>query len=318
MTISVAGTQPAAHVGEITDLEKPQKRRARLKAGWLAPILFAIPVLVIFGYFAWGPIVSGVVLSLQSNNFVTDAEWVGFDNFAFVLKDPLLGQALLNTAYFALLALVLGFPIPILLAIFITEVRRRRGIYTVLAYLPVIMPPVAGILLWKVFYYPDGSGLFNSALSVFGIGPIGWLQDPALAMPSIVIYAIWSTAGGTAIIFVAALSGVRADLYEAAELDGAGIWSRMWNVTFPQIRGVILIILLIQIISTLQLFAEPYLFTGGGPINSTVTLMLLVYRYAFIGGGDFGAATALSVLLALMLGLFSMVYLMVTRRWSAN
>ena len=118
-----------------------------VRGGGLHAVLFAIPVVLIFAYFSWGPIVQGVVYSLQKNNLIAPAEWVGLSNFEYVLSDPGLVQAALNTAYFALLALVIGFPIPIFLAVLINELRRHDGLYNALAYLPAIIPPVAAILL---------------------------------------------------------------------------------------------------------------------------------------------------------------------------
>ena len=134
--------------------------------------MFALPALVIFGLFAWIPIVRGLVMSFQSTNFVSQAQWVGLGNFAYVLRDPLLATAVGNTLWYTALALVIGFPVPLFLAVFIGELRRRRGLYSVLAYLPVVVPPVASILLWKTFYDPSATGLFNSILGWSGWGPI--------------------------------------------------------------------------------------------------------------------------------------------------
>lgn len=295
--------------------------RRRRRKQWgnsesILSVLIALPMLLAFLYFAWGPIVSGVITSFQANSFSMTGEWVGIENYTYVLGDPLLGRAILNTLLFAAVIFAFGVPVPLVFAVIVGELRRRRGLFAVLAYLPVIIPPVAGILLWKTFYYPDGTGVLNTLFSAVGLGPFEWLQSPEWALPSIVIFIIWSTSGGTAIIYLAAITGVRVDLYEAAELDGAGIWRRVWNVTFPQMRGVILIILLLQLIATLQLFAEPFLFTGGGPGDATLTIMLLIYRYAFNGAGDFAAATALSVLLAAFLAIVSLIYLYATRKWS--
>lgn len=280
-------------------------------------LLFALPIVLIFLYFSWGPIVEGLVMSLQKNNLVDPARWVGLDNFRYVLADPALGQATLNTVYFTLLAIVFGFPVPVLLAVFMAELKGRSWLYTTLAYLPVIVPPVVSILLWKVFYDSSHQGLFNSILGLVGIPAQPWLDSPATAMPSIVLEATWASAGTAVIIYLAALSSVRSELYEAAELDGAGIASRVWHITLPQIRGVLLVMLLLQVIGTMQLFTEPFLFTGGGPRGATTTILLLIYDYAFVNG-DYGAATALSVLLAAGLCVLSAGYQLATRKWSSD
>jgi multiple sugar transport system permease protein len=139
-------------------------------------------------------------------------------------------------------------------------------------------------------------------------------------MPSLVLEATWAAAGGTIIIYLAALTGVAPELYDAAEVDGASIWRKIWHVTLPQLRGVLLITLILQIIGTSQVFLEPFLFTAGGPANSTVTILQLIYRYAFQNslGGNYGAATALSIMLAVFLAVLSWVYFRVTKAWSTN
>ncbi|GAA1672836.1 sugar ABC transporter permease [Glycomyces endophyticus] len=303
----------------------PARRRRRkpfdpvrwARGGGLHAVLFAVPVVLVYVYFSWGPVIQGLVLSFQKTNLVQPAEWVGWSNFTYVLADPGLVQASLNTAYFALLALVFGFPIPIVLAVLINELRKYDTLYNALAYLPAIVPPVAAILLWRFFYDPDATGMFNTALGWIGLGPFPWLNAENSAMPSIVLYATWAGAGSTAIIYIAALATVRTELYEAAEIDGAGIWRRIWHITLPQLRNVIFVMMLLQLIGTFQIFTEPFLFTGGGPNNATQTILLKIYNYAFVNG-DFGAATALSVLLALFLGLLSVVYYFVTKRWSTT
>ncbi|HEY1177413.1 MAG TPA: sugar ABC transporter permease [Phytomonospora sp.] len=286
------------------------------QGGGAHAVLFAIPVVLVYLYFSWSPVVQGLAFSFQKTNLIRPAEWVGWSNFEYVLSDPGLLQATGNTAYFALLALVFGFPIPIVLAVLITELRKYDTLYNALAYLPAVVPPVAAILLWKFFYDPDTTGLFNSALDWFGLGPFPWLNSATSAMPSIVLYATWAGAGSTAIIYIAALSTIRTELYEAAEMDGAGIWRRVWHIMLPQLRNVIFVMMLLQLIGTFQIFTEPFLFTGGGPNNATQTILLKIYQYAFVNG-DFGAATALGVLLALALGLLSAAYYFVTRRWSS-
>jgi multiple sugar transport system permease protein len=312
---------------DAVDVVAGSRRRDRLspvgwaRSGGLAAVLFALPMLLIFAAFSWYPIVRLVVLSFQQTNLVDPPTWVGLGNFREVINDPLFVTAVKNTAYFAGLALLFGYPIPLLAAVLISESRRFRGIYSALAYLPVVLPPVVGVMLWKyVFYEPSSVGLFNTVLGWFHLGPYGWLQSPGTAMPALVVESTWANAGTTVIVYLAALTAVDTDLYDAASVDGAGIWRKIWHITLPQLRGVLLVTLMLQIIGTAQVFLEPFLFTSGGPANSTLTVLLLVYQYAFgnsVGVG-FGQAAALSLMLAAFLALFSLVFLRLTRAWSTR
>jgi multiple sugar transport system permease protein len=302
------------------------RRRARrtpatwVRGGGLTTLIFLLPMLVIFGAFSWYPIVRTVIMSLQHTNLVTPATWVGLDNFRAVLDDPLLPKAVENTAEFAGLALIFGYPVPLVAAVLMSEVRRFRGIYSALAYLPVVIPPVVAVLLWKTFYDASPTGVFNTMLGWIDLGPYPWLQSPDTAMPSLVLESTWANAGTTVIIYLAALTGVNRELYEAASTDGASLWSKVWHITIPQLRGVLLLTMILQIIGTAQVFLEPYLFTSGGPVNSTLTVMLLIYQDAFGNslGGDYGSATALSLMLAAFLAVVSYIYLRATRSWSTS
>jgi multiple sugar transport system permease protein len=182
------------------------------------------------------------------------------------------------------------------------------------------VPPVVAILLWKFFYDASPTGVFNSLLAWIHVAPQPWIENAAQAMPSIVLEATWAAAGSTVIIYLAALTGVSADLYDAVEVDGAGIWKKIWHVTLPQLRGILLITFILQIIGTAQIFNEPFLMTDGGPNNATVTVLLLIYRDAFENsiGGEYGQATALSLMLAVFLAIVSVVYFRITRSWSQN
>jgi multiple sugar transport system permease protein len=291
---------------------------SRIRGGGLSTLVFLLPLLLVFGIFSWIPIGRAVVMSFQETNLVTPSTFVGLQNFRDVLADPLLWTATKNTLYFAFLALLFGYPVPLLAAVLMSEVRRFKGLYSALAYLPVVIPPVVAVLLWKFFYDAGPTGVFNTILGVVGIGPVAWLQDSSIVMPSLVLEATWAAAGGTVIIYLAALTGVSTELYEAAEIDRASIWRKVWHVTLPQLRGILLITFILQIVGTAQVFLEPFLFTGGGPANSTTTLLLLTYDYAFANslGGQYGMATALSIMLAVVLGLLSAVYFRLTRGWS--
>jgi multiple sugar transport system permease protein len=162
--------------------------------------------------------------------------------------------------------------------------------------------------------------VFNSILGWFGLGPLPWLQSSASAMPSIVIESTWANAGATVIIYLAALVSVRPELYDAADVDGASIRQKIVNITLPQLRSVLLLTLILQLIATAQVFTEPLLFTSGGPNNATLTVLLLIYRYAFQNslGGDYGLAAALSLMLAAFLAVFTLGYYRLTRAWSES
>jgi multiple sugar transport system permease protein len=299
---------------------KRRRPRIRVSRDGLSTLAFLLPLLLIFGFFSWFPIVRSLIMSVQETNLVSTPTFVGLDNFARVVADPLFGKAVSNTAYFALLALIIGYPIPLVLAVVMSETRHFKGLYSALAYLPVVVPPVVSVLLWRFFFDASPTGVFNSILGWVGLGPLPWLQDSGTAMPSIVLEATWAGAGGTVIIYLAALLSVPRELYDAAEVDGASIWQKIWHVTLPQLRGVLFITLILQLIATSQLFTEPFLFTGGGPANATLTVLLLIYHYAFQNslGGDYGMAAALSIMLAAFLGAFTAVYFWLTRSWSTT
>ncbi|MCS5497452.1 sugar ABC transporter permease [Cnuibacter physcomitrellae] len=295
----------------------PRRRSLTRRRAAVAGLIFLLPTFVVFGYFAWWPILQSAALAFQQTDLVTAPEWVGWENFEVLFADPLLPRAALNTLWFTVLSLAIGLPVPLLCAVLISELRRGGTLARVLAYLPVVIPPVVSVLLWKVFFNPGDTGVINSLLGLVGVDPVPWLQSPGTAMPSLVIVATWSGAGTAILIYLAALTGVSTELYEAAELDGASVWKRIVHITLPQMRGVILVLLLLQIIGAIQVFTEPYVMTDGGPANATVTILLMIYRYAFLFG-DYGVATALSLLLAGVLIIVSAVYLRLTRSWSTR
>jgi multiple sugar transport system permease protein len=313
-------SSPAVRTVAVGGERKRRRPRIRVSRDGLSTLAFLLPMLLIFGFFSWFPIVRSLIMSVQETNLVSTPTFVGLDNFARVVADPLFGKAVSNTAYFALLALIIGYPIPLVLAVVMSETRHFKGLYSALAYLPVVVPPVVSVLLWRFFFEASPTGVFNSILGWVGLGPLPWLQDSGTAMPSIVLEATWAGAGGTVIIYLAALLSVPRELYDAAEVDGASIWQKIWHVTLPQLRGVLFITLILQLIATSQLFTEPFLFTGGGPANATLTVLLLIYHYAFQNslGGDYGMAAALSIMLAAFLGVFTAVYFWLTRSWSTT
>ena len=276
---------------------------------------FLLPALLLFALFSWYPIVNGMILSFQRVDLVRPAEWVGLANFRTLLDDPLFYRAWRNTGQFALYGLLLGYLVPFVLAVAINEARHLQSYFRLAFYLPVVLPPIVTVFLWQWIYDP-GAGLANIALGWVGIGPQPWLQSPDTAMLSLVILATWGGAGATMLIYLAALQGIPSSRYDAAEGDGASLWRRFLDITLPQMRFIMLITLILQIIGTMQVFTEPFVLTDGGPANATLTVMLLLYRYAF-QYGNYGAASALGLMLFGALVLLSLIYLWATRRFAS-
>lgn len=272
---------------------------------------FLIGGLLCFALFSWYPAIRAVVIAFQKYTPGAEAEWVGTENFTRVFHDPEFAAAWRNTLTFTLLALLIGFAVPFVMALVLNELRHAKSFFRVVVYLPVMIPPVVSALLWKWFYDP-GAGLANEALRFLHLPTSNWSNGADTALVSLVIVATWANLGGTVLIYLAALQSIPGELYEAAELDGANIWQRVRHVTIPQTRFIILMLMLLQIIATMQIFTEPFVITGGGPENATVTVLYLIYKYAFLYN-DFGGACALSVMLLVLLSAFSALYLRLTR-----
>lgn len=272
---------------------------------------FLIGALVCFALFSWYPMVREFLLAFQKTDGGA-VTWVGLDNLTTVVNDPAFWQAWRNTLLYTALALVLGFAVPFVVAIVINEFRHGKGYLRLLVYLPVMLPPVASVLLFKYLYDP-GYGLLNELFGFLGLPEQQWLQDPDTSLLSVVVASTWMNMGGAALIYLAALQGIPGELYEAAELDGAGVLRKIWHVTIPQTRLILSLMLLMQIIATMQVFVEPFLLTGGaGPEGSTTTVVYLIYQYAF-NFNNYGAAAALGLLLLVLLAGFSAAYVKLSR-----
>jgi len=301
-------------VAVITAGRARDSRAARLRRKIQDNLLayaFMAAGLACFAFFSWYPLVRGVILSFQQDNLVIPPYWVGLENYRVLFADSLFYTAWKNTLFFTGLALVFGFILPFFIAVLLNEFRHFSGYFRVLVYLPVMLPPIVSVLLWKYFYDP-GNGLFNTLLRGVGLPESQWTQSSNTAMISLVLVSTWANLGGATLMYLAALQGVPGELYEAAELDGASIWQRLRHVTFPQLRFIMLVLLLLQIIATMQVFIEPFQLTGTSNPD-TITVMVLIFRYAFTVNQDFGLAAAMSVLLFVVLGAFSALYLWLTR-----
>jgi multiple sugar transport system permease protein len=276
--------------------------------------LFLIGAVVCFAVFAWYPMIRGIVMSFQrTRRGVTT--WVGWDNYERILNDPSFWTAWKNTFYFTVLALIFGYAVPFFVAVVLNEFRHAQGYLRALVYLPVMLPPASALFLFKYYAYdPSEAGLFNAILRAVHLPTSQWMQSPTMTMPAMVLASTWMNMGGAVLIYLAALQNIPGDLYEAAELDGAGVWRRIVHVTIPQTRLILSLMAMLQIVATMQLFIEPLILAGGaGSQDSATSVAYLIYQHGFFQN-DLNGAAALGVIMLVVLAGFSAVYVRLTSR----
>ncbi len=270
-----------------------------------------MPTLLLFAFFIWEPLFENIRLSLFSTVRYQTVDFVGFANYIRVFKNPDFTAALKNTFSYTFWSLAIGFIVPIVLGILITETTRGKSFFRSAIYFPNIVPGIATIWIWAYFFTPGKTGVLNILLGKLGIAPLQWLNNTHWTIPLIVITMTWKSAGATALIYMANLAGISPELYEAASIDGAGIWSRIRFITLPNVFSLAKTLLILQIISVFQILYEPMILKNGGPNNASISLMMLQYRYAF-RDFDFSGGAALSVMVGIFLIILSGVYMKLT------
>ncbi len=278
-------------------------------ASWL----LILPFVFLFVAFFVEPAIRGILWSFREMNGYTPGEFAGLANYRAVLQDTQFTTTLLNTVKYVLWSLVIGFWPPVILAIMLNEMKWGKKYFKFAFYFPCMVPGIASSLLWYYIYFPNESGLLNTALAFFGQDPSGWLQNPDLTIPLILISNTWKAMGSSMLIYLAALQGVNRDLYEAAMMDGAGFWRRLWKISLPQISGIVLINFIRQIIGVFQIMEQPLAMTDGGPNGASMSLGLQGYRYAF-QYFRIGESLSLNVVMFLMLSVLTVIYFMVKKR----
>ncbi|MEU1757300.1 sugar ABC transporter permease [Micromonospora matsumotoense] len=303
------------------DRVAPPPRTAARRAGLgrrvrdnLTGHTFLVGAVICFAVFSWYPMVRGVVMSFQRTRR-GETTWVGWDNYARIIADPSFWTAWKNTFVFTGLALVLGYAVPFFVAILLNELRHAKGYLRVLVYLPVMLPPASALFLFKFYAYDPGeAGLFNAILTALGLPTSEWMQSPTMTMPAMVLASTWMNMGGAVLIYLAALQHIPGELYEAAEIDGAGVWRRIVHVTVPQTRLILALLAMLQIVATMQLFIEPLILANGaGTQDSATSVAYLIYQHGFFQN-DLNGAAALGVIMLVVLAGFSAVYVRLTAR----
>jgi multiple sugar transport system permease protein len=267
--------------------------------------VFITPTMLLFVVFTIIPIFIALYLSFTQYDVLQSPVWIGFGNYALMIKDRLFRISVGNVFYFAVLSVPLNTILALLLASLLNMKFRGTQLFRVLFYMPAVTSGVVAATVWLFLLNPD-YGIVNQFLGFFGIQGPAWLANSDTAMISIVIVALWQGLGGNMIIFLAGLQGVPSYLYESAKLDGAGPWALFRYVTLPSLKPAMFFVTTLNIIGALQLFDQAYVLTQGGPGYATMSVVYNIYQSGF-SELHMGYASAQAFILAIMILVFSWV-----------
>jgi len=266
---------------------------------------FAAPALLIITVFFFVPVLAALAVSLTDFDLyaladIRNLSFVGLHNYWRMLHTPDFWRALTNTAYFVVVGVPLSLAASLATALLVnSRLAYLAGLFRTALFAPVVTTLVAVAVVWRYLLHTR-YGLLNYALAHLGIHPIDWLGDPHWALPAIILFAVWKNFGYNMVIFLAALQSIPADLYEAARLDGASLWQEFGRITLPMLRPTLLLVSILTMAGYFQLFAEPYVMTQGGPLQSTVSVLYFMYEEGF-KWWNLGSASAVAFLLFLII-----------------
>jgi len=245
-----------------------------------APYLLVMPYGLHFLLIVAFPVVFSLILTVHRWNLLSPMTWVGGTNFLNLISDPLFWKSLWNTLRFLIIHIPLQVGIALVLAEILNQQLRARGFFRAVFFLPVVISGVVVTILWKQLYASE-NGVFNEVLLSLGLGRVEWLTSPLVAMPAIAIMATWKNVGLYVILLLAGLQSIPKQVYEAATIDGANRVQQFLKITIPMLNPVLLTVIILSTINGFSLFIEPYVMTGGGPLNSTLSMNLFIYKQAF-------------------------------------
>mgnify|MGYP002707687761 FL=1 len=276
------------------------------------PYLFLLPAAAVLIVFFFIPFFQTFGLSFfDYSSSLYNPNFVGADNYIKLFKEPVFYKVMFNTFMYLVIAVPFLVTFPLFLAILINQKIRGITLYKILLYLPVIVSIVVAEIAFKWLY--AGQGILNYILSLFHIKSIGWLVDTKWALFSVALVTIWKGIGYYMMIYLASLMSVPQDLYEACDIDGANFITKHLTVTIPHIMPTIALVSTISTISAMKVFAEIYVMTKGGPLNSTKTIVYYIYERAF-ENLDLGYASALAVVLLVVVMGFSLINILFFER----
>lgn len=285
-------------------------------AGWV----FAAPALAVIALFFLLPVLAALALSVTDFDIyaladIDNLRFVGLDNYTgLLLHNALFWKALGNTLYFVVVGVPLSIALSLAAALLLhSRLGRFKGFFRTAFFAPVVTTVVAVAVIWRYLFHTR-YGLANWALGGLGIDPVDWLGDPLWAMPTIILFAVWKNFGYNMIIFLAGLQSIPEDLYEAARIDGASAWRQFLHVTLPMLGPVLLLVAILTMSGYFQLFAEPYVMTQGGPLQSTVSVLYLMYEEGFMWWNLGNASAVAFLLFVLMAGVTSGLFWFARRK----
>ncbi|HRN26724.1 MAG TPA: sugar ABC transporter permease [Ignavibacteriaceae bacterium] len=258
----------------------------RFKTTINAAYIFLAPALSAIFIFFFLPVIAAFVMSFTDFDIyalgnLSTVRFIGLDNYIKLFDDPLFYTALQNTFYFVILAGPLSIAVSLGAALMLnSKLVKYKAIFRLSYFIPVVTTLVAVAIVWRFIYHPK-FGIINYLLSLIGIAQVDWLGDTATAMPAIVLMSVWKNFGYNMIIFIAGLQNIPEDLYEASSIEGASGWQQFKSITLPMLAPTTIFISLITMIGYFQFFAEPYIMTQGGPLNSTLSVVQYMYQEGF-------------------------------------
>ena len=290
-----------------------QERERLARPRRFAPWLFLAPAVLSVALWSYYPLVKGAVMAFQDYKIVGEAGWAGLDNFIRVASDPGFWRAWGRTLEYVSLTILLGFLVPVVLAVLLTEIPKGKVFFRMAYFLPHLTSALVITLLWKMMYDPTENGMLNQLLAMFGIAKQAWLQDPAWAMTCCILPGVWAGAGMASLIYVAALGSLPPDYYEAAAIDGAGIFARFRHITLPQLMPLMVINFVGAFIAAFQGMGSIFLLTFGGPGDATNVLSLMIWKEAY-NNLRFSTATTMAWFLGVALIGFTYLQIRFLRR----
>jgi multiple sugar transport system permease protein len=273
----------------------------------LAPTLFGL----LFG--TLGPVLAAIGISFAHWDVITPPSFAGLANYQRLLSDPTFKKALINTIYYVGIMVPVSTVLSMALALVMNQKLRGITWYRTAYFLPVVSSTVAVALVWSWIYSKD-FGLLNFVLRSLGLNPIAWLSSTKWAMPAVIIMGIWGTLGEGMIIFLAGLQSISQSYYEAAEVDGANSWRKLWGITIPLVTPSLFFYFIITMINAFQTFEQIYIMTRGGPVNSTTTIVYYIYRNAF-RNFKMGYASSQAIVLFAIIMVLTLIYWRLQEKW---